>query len=47
VLEHPQSLTYQQMPSLPIVNKAVTLHCVEGRKEHLLFEGVRLNQDIK
>jgi len=42
VLEHPQSLAYQQVPSLPIVNKEAALHCVEGRKEHLFFEGVRL-----
>ena len=38
----PQSLTYQQVLSLPVVKRAVTLHCVEGWKEHLLFEGVRL-----
>ena len=43
----PQSLTYQQVLSLPVVKREVTLHCVEGRKEHLLFEGVRPNQDIK
>ena len=43
----PQAYDCQQVLSLPIVNKAVTIHCVEGRKEHLLFEGVCLNQDIK
>jgi DMSO/TMAO reductase YedYZ molybdopterin-dependent catalytic subunit len=42
LVEHPQFLTYQQVLSLPIVKRAVTLHCVEGWKEHLLFEGVRL-----
>jgi DMSO/TMAO reductase YedYZ molybdopterin-dependent catalytic subunit len=42
LVEYPQSLTYQQVLSLPIVKRAVTLHCVEGWKEHLLFEGVRL-----
>jgi DMSO/TMAO reductase YedYZ molybdopterin-dependent catalytic subunit len=42
LVEHPQSLTYQQVLSLPMVKRAVTLHCVEGWKEHLLFEGVRL-----
>ncbi len=42
LVEHPQSLTYQQVLSLPMVKRAITLHCVEGWKEHLLFEGVRL-----
>lgn len=42
LVEDPQSLTYQQVLSLPVVKRAVTLHCVEGWKEHLLFEGVRL-----
>ncbi len=38
----PQSLTYREVLSLPIVKRAVTLYCVEGWNEHLLFEGVRL-----
>jgi len=38
----PQSLTYQEVLRLPIVKRAITLHCVEGWSEHLLFEGVRL-----
>lgn len=42
LVEHSQSLSYQQVLSLPVVKRAVTLHCVEGWKEHLLFEGVRL-----
>jgi len=42
LVEHPQSLTYQQVLSLPIARRAVTLNCVEGWEEHLLFEGVRL-----
>ena len=39
----PQSLTYQEVLTLPIIKKAITLHCVEGWTEHLLFEGVRLS----
>jgi DMSO/TMAO reductase YedYZ molybdopterin-dependent catalytic subunit len=38
----PQSLTYQQVLRLPVVKRTITLYCVEGWHEHLLFEGVRL-----
>ena len=38
----PRSLTYQEVLQLPIVKRAITLYCVEGWDEHLLFEGVRL-----
>ena len=40
--ETPQSLTYQRILKLPIQKRAITLHCVEGWTERLLFEGVRL-----
>ena len=42
LVQKPQSLTYQEVLALPNVKRAVTLHCVEGWQEHLLFEGVRL-----
>jgi DMSO/TMAO reductase YedYZ molybdopterin-dependent catalytic subunit len=42
LVQTPQSLTYQQVLSLPSVERAITLYCVEGWNEHLLFEGVRL-----
>ncbi|MBW2305704.1 MAG: molybdopterin-dependent oxidoreductase [Deltaproteobacteria bacterium] len=42
LVEVPLSLTYKKILSLSRVERAVTLHCVEGWKEHLLFEGVRL-----
>ena len=42
LVHNPQSLTYQEALGLPIVKRAITLHCVEGWDEHLLFEGVRL-----
>ena len=42
LVQNPQSLTYQEVLALPNVKRAVTLHCVEGWDEHLLFEGVRL-----
>jgi DMSO/TMAO reductase YedYZ molybdopterin-dependent catalytic subunit len=43
LVQTPQSLTYQEVLRLPIIKRAVTLHCVEGWDEHLLFEGVRLS----
>ena len=42
LVQTPQSLTYDEVLALPQVKRAVTLHCVEGWNEHLLFEGVRL-----
>ncbi len=42
LVEVPQSLSYQEVLKLPIVKRALTLHCVEGWDEYLLFEGVRL-----
>lgn len=42
LVENLQSLTYQEVLALPNIKRAVTLHCVEGWDEHLLFEGVRL-----
>ena len=42
LVQTPQSLTYQDVLKLPIVKRAITLHCIEGWDEHLLFEGVRL-----
>ncbi|MBN1573383.1 MAG: molybdopterin-dependent oxidoreductase [Deltaproteobacteria bacterium] len=43
LVEEPVSLTYDEVLSLPHVKKAITLHCVEGWKEALLFEGVRFH----
>ncbi|MBN1255797.1 MAG: molybdopterin-dependent oxidoreductase [Deltaproteobacteria bacterium] len=42
LVQTPQSLTYQEVLNLPNAKRAVTLYCVEGWDEHLLFEGVRL-----
>jgi DMSO/TMAO reductase YedYZ molybdopterin-dependent catalytic subunit len=42
LVQAPQSLTYQEVLRLPMVKRAITLYCVEGWNEHLLFEGVRL-----
>jgi DMSO/TMAO reductase YedYZ molybdopterin-dependent catalytic subunit len=42
LVRSPQSLTYQDVLKLPPVKRAITLHCIEGWSEHLLFEGVRL-----
>jgi len=42
LVETPQSLAYEEVLRLPVVKRAVTLYCVEGWNEHLLFEGVRL-----
>jgi DMSO/TMAO reductase YedYZ molybdopterin-dependent catalytic subunit len=43
IVQAPQSLTYQEVLKLPIVKRAIILHCVEGWNERLLFEGVRLS----
>lgn len=42
LVEEPQSLTYQEVLALEPATRAITLYCVEGWKERLLFEGVRL-----
>lgn len=42
LVEAPQSLTYQEVLGLRVVKRSVTLPCVEGWDEYLLFEGVRL-----
>jgi DMSO/TMAO reductase YedYZ molybdopterin-dependent catalytic subunit len=42
LVQRPQSLTYQDVLKLPVVKRAIILHCIEGWDEHLLFEGVRL-----
>jgi DMSO/TMAO reductase YedYZ molybdopterin-dependent catalytic subunit len=42
LVQTPQSLTYEEVLALPPVKRAITLYCVEGWDEHLLFEGVRL-----
>jgi DMSO/TMAO reductase YedYZ molybdopterin-dependent catalytic subunit len=47
LVEEPQSLTYQQVLALEPVTRVVTLYCVEGWKERLLFEGVRLADVLK
>jgi len=43
LVEEPVSLTYDEVLSLPHVKKVITLHCVEGWDETLLFEGVRFH----
>lgn len=39
---NPLALKYEEVLSFPSFRRAVTLHCVEGWSERLLFEGVRL-----
>jgi len=41
-VETPLSLTYDEVISLPWYERVITLHCVEGWDETLLFTGVRL-----
>ena len=43
MVENDLSLTYDEVLSLPHVKKVITLHCVEGWDETLLFEGVRFH----
>ena len=40
-------LTYTQVLALPSVTRAITLNCIEGWSEHLLFKGVRIADIVK
>ncbi len=42
LVDSPQSLTYQEVLKLPIHERVITLHCVEGWTETLLFKGIRI-----
>ena len=42
LVDAPQSLTYEQVLALPHVRRMLTIHCVDGWKERLLFEGIRV-----
>ncbi len=42
LVQTPLSLSYEQILKLPAVKRTITLHCVEGWSETLLFEGIRL-----
>jgi DMSO/TMAO reductase YedYZ molybdopterin-dependent catalytic subunit len=43
LVDSPRTLTYQQVLALPVQKRAITLYCVEGWNEHLLFEGILIN----
>ena len=40
-------LTYNEILALPSVTRAITLNCIEGWSEHLLFKGVRIADIVK
>ncbi len=40
-------LSYTQVLALPSVTRAITLNCIEGWGEHLLFKGVRIADIVK
>ncbi|MFH0787134.1 MAG: molybdopterin-dependent oxidoreductase [Pseudomonadota bacterium] len=42
LVEFPQSLAYQEVLKLPLHERVITLHCVEGWQETLLFKGIRI-----
>jgi len=42
LVEEPIELTYEQVLALPQEKRLITLYCVEGWNEKLLYEGVRL-----
>jgi DMSO/TMAO reductase YedYZ molybdopterin-dependent catalytic subunit len=42
LVDRPVELTYDEVLALPTVQRAITLYCVEGWAERLLFEGVRV-----
>ena len=39
--------TYAQVLALPSATRAITLNCIEGWSEHLLFMGVRIEDIVK
>jgi DMSO/TMAO reductase YedYZ molybdopterin-dependent catalytic subunit len=43
LVDHPLSLTYDQVLALDPFKKVVTLHCVEGWDATILWEGVRID----
>ena len=47
LVKTPLALTYQEVLALPSHRRGITLNCVEGWDEHLLFEGVRLAELLK
>jgi DMSO/TMAO reductase YedYZ molybdopterin-dependent catalytic subunit len=47
LVKEPLSLSYGQIIKLPSIKRVITLHCVEGWSETLLFEGVRLADILK
>jgi len=42
LVDHELELTYEEILALPSEKRAITLYCVEGWAEKLLFEGVRV-----
>lgn len=40
-------LSYKEVLALPSVTRAITLNCIEGWGEHLLFKGVRIADLVK
>ncbi len=40
-------LKYDEILALPSVTRAITLNCIEGWSEHLLFKGVRIADIVK
>jgi DMSO/TMAO reductase YedYZ molybdopterin-dependent catalytic subunit len=47
LVQNPASLTYKEILAMPSVKRTITLHCVEGWDETLLFKGVRITDIIK
>ncbi|MBN2401408.1 MAG: molybdopterin-dependent oxidoreductase [Spirochaetes bacterium] len=47
LLRQSLSLSYNELLALPSVKRAITLYCIEGWDEHLLFKGVRLAELFK
>lgn len=43
LVERPLSLSYEAVLAYPKLRRMITLHCVEGWSERLLYEGVRLS----
>lgn len=47
LVDKPQSLRYEEVLALGTERRLVTLHCVEGWRERLVFEGVALEKILR
>jgi DMSO/TMAO reductase YedYZ molybdopterin-dependent catalytic subunit len=47
IVQQPVEMNYKEILALPSVTRAITLNCIEGWSEHLLFKGFRMVDLLK